>query len=142
VLSPGNKEAGSEGRRRYLQKQQEILGSHTHLIEIDLLRDGRHTVAAPRPESACLYVISLHRGGEGRRFSVWPNNLYGRLPRIAVPLDEGVADLTFDLQTVFDRNYDEGAYALQIDYTRDPVPPLERDDSAWIDALLHEHNLR
>ena len=47
VLSPRNKTAGSEGRKLYRQKQREILSSDTHLLEIDLLRAGQHTVAAP-----------------------------------------------------------------------------------------------
>src|SRR5687767_12395385 len=38
VLSPANKAAGSEGRKLYLRKQQELLKSETNLVEIDLLR--------------------------------------------------------------------------------------------------------
>src|ERR1043166_7804496 len=47
VLSPSNKAAGSVGRRKYRHKQRQILQSETHLLEIDLLRRGEHTVAAP-----------------------------------------------------------------------------------------------
>jgi hypothetical protein len=142
VLSPANKEASSEGRSRYQQKQQELLASRTHLIEIDLLRAGLYTVAAPRPQVPCHYLVSLHRGGEGRRFAVWPNTLPERLPRFAVPLDAGFPDVTLDLQSVFDRNYEEGAYALQIDYAGDAIPPLDPEQSAWADLLLREHHLR
>src|SRR5437870_2816223 len=48
MLSPTNKAGGSEGRNRYLAKQTELLRSETHLIEIDFLRGGEHTVAPPR----------------------------------------------------------------------------------------------
>jgi hypothetical protein len=48
VLSPSNKTPGSEGRQLYVTKQQEILQSPTHMLEIDLLHYGEHTVAAPR----------------------------------------------------------------------------------------------
>jgi hypothetical protein len=142
VLSPANKEASSEGRNRYKQKQQEILSSHTHLIEIDLLRAGLHTVAAPRPAAPYHYLISLHRGGEGRRYMVWPNTFRERLPRIVIPLDAGIPDVIFDLQSVFDRNYEEGAYALQIDYASDALPPLAAEESEWADALLRAQHLR
>lgn len=47
ILSPSNKTSGSQGRQLYLAKQKEILASPTHLMEIDLLRTGEHTVAPP-----------------------------------------------------------------------------------------------
>ena len=47
ILSPANKATGSVGRHDYLHKQQEILNSDTHLLEIDLLRQGAHTIAPP-----------------------------------------------------------------------------------------------
>src|SRR4051812_42591652 len=47
VLSPTNKTPGPKGRTLYLQKQQEILDSDVHLVEIDLLRAGTHTTAVP-----------------------------------------------------------------------------------------------
>lgn len=37
ILSPSNKTNGEQGRSLYLQKQQEVLQSKTHLLEIDLL---------------------------------------------------------------------------------------------------------
>jgi len=39
ILSPTNKRPG-EGRRQYLRKRMAVLGSETHLVEIDLLRGG------------------------------------------------------------------------------------------------------
>src|SRR5947209_1507782 len=47
VLSPSNKTRGTPGRRQYQEKQKEILHSRTHLLEIDLLRYGEYTAAAP-----------------------------------------------------------------------------------------------
>jgi hypothetical protein len=74
VLSPSNKVAGSPGRQLYLTKQQEIFESQTHLIEIDLLRRGEHTVLAPREilgqRGRWDYLVCLHRGGQGRRCEV------------------------------------------------------------------------
>lgn len=46
VLSPTNKTRGS-GRVKYICKQRRMLLSETHLLEIDLLRAGAHTVGAP-----------------------------------------------------------------------------------------------
>ncbi len=47
VLSPVNKRPGERGRNLYLRKQREVRGAGKHLVEIDLLRRGRHTTAVP-----------------------------------------------------------------------------------------------
>jgi Protein of unknown function (DUF4058) len=39
ILSPKNKRTG-EGREHYLNKRRKVLGSQSHLVEIDLLRGG------------------------------------------------------------------------------------------------------
>ena len=46
AVSPTNKAAGP-GRESYRAKQKETLGRECHLVEIDLLRQGRHVVAVP-----------------------------------------------------------------------------------------------
>jgi hypothetical protein len=145
VLSPTNKTSGSEGRVLYLRKQQELLESQTSLVEIDLLRRGEHTVAPKRAEllnrGAWDYLVSLHRGGERERFEVWPVMLRDRLPRIRVPLAGRDPDVILDLQTVFDRVYESGAYARRVDYRREPAAPLEDEDAEWAGALLRERGL-
>jgi hypothetical protein len=146
VLSPANKTDGNTGRQLYLTKQQELLASQTHCIEIDLLRSGAHTVAAPRDflrqRGAWDYLVCLHRGGQGQRYEVWAVSMRQRLPRIRVPLAENEPDVVLDLQTVFERCYDEGAYARRVDYRQPPRTPLATDDAAWADALLRERGMR
>ena len=140
VLSPSNKTANSEGRQLYLTKQQEILRSPTHLIEIDLLRSGEPTVAAPRERlierGVWDYLVCLHRGGQPGRYEVWATTVRQRLPRIRVPLAHGEPDVVLDVQAVFDRCYDEGAYARRLNYQRDPPTPLSNADHAWARALF------
>jgi hypothetical protein len=46
VVSPTNKAAGP-GRESYVAKQQETLARDCHLVEIDLLRRGRHVLSIP-----------------------------------------------------------------------------------------------
>ncbi len=149
VLSPVNKTRG-EGQTLYLAKQEEILGSRTHLIEIDLLRAGQPTIAA-RPlalaeadiqAGAYDYITCLHRGGQGERYEVWPSTVRQRLPRIAVPLSEGDADMVLDLQVVLDQCYERGRFEQKTDYAHFPVPPLADADAAWADTLLRERGLR
>lgn len=120
--------------------------SQTHLIEIDLLRAGEHTVAPPLElllqRGPWDYLVSLHRSGEENRYEVWGIPLRQRLPRIRVPLAGDDPDVVLDLQAVFDRCYDQGAYARRLDYRREPPTPLKEDDAAWANALLRERGLR
>jgi hypothetical protein len=104
VLSPSNKASGSPGKALYQSKQRELLASQTHLIEIDLLRHGSHTIAAPQAslehQGTWDYVICLHRGGDGQRYEIWARRLRERLPRIRVPLSAGDRDVVVDMQAI------------------------------------------
>jgi Protein of unknown function (DUF4058) len=146
VPSPSNKASGSDGRELYRTKQQEVFRSPTNLIELDLLRAGEHTVAPPRERLLSLgpwdYLAVSRRGGPLGRYEVWLIQLSERLPRIPVPLAGEDPDVVLDLQAVLDRCYEEGAYARQVNYRREPVPPLEGDTIEWAHVLLHERGLR
>lgn len=146
VLSPMNKAKGS-GWDEYRRKQRDLLDSGVHLLEIDLLRDGEYTVAPPgkrllRRTGPFDYIISLHRGGAGDRYEVWPRTVRDRLPRVVVPLTEEAGDVSFDLQAVIDRSYDESGMERRIHYRAEPIPPLTEEDAVWADALLKEKGLR
>jgi hypothetical protein len=146
VLSLSNKTTGTPGRDLYLTQQRELLGSQTHLIELDFLHYGEHTIAPPRErlleQGMWDYLVSLHRGGQGQRYEVWAVTLRQRLPRIRVPLTDEAPDVVLDLQTIFDRCYDAAAYARRLDYHRDPPLSLSQDNTAWVTALLRERGLR
>ncbi len=144
-LSPSNKSAGTPGRSQYLKKQRRILRSRTHLLEIDLLRRGLHTVAAPldllTQQATWDYLISLQRGGHDT-CEAWPVTLRQRLPRVRVPLEDKDPDIHIDLQQILDHCYDLGNYSAHLDYRRTPVVPLPREDAAWADQLLRKQGLR
>lgn len=146
LLSPANKAPGL-GREEYRRKQRDVLASETHLLEIDLLRGGEHTVAVPEQALRALhgpwdYLICLHRAGHKGQYEVWPRPLRQRLPRVLVPLTEGHAGVALDLQAALDRVYDGGAFDRSVDYRSDPDPPLSADDAASADALLRGKGLR
>ena len=85
MLSHANKTNRNEGRRLYRQKQEKVLESDSHLIEIDLLRAGRFTVAVPetvfKPNEKPDYIVCLHRAKTGGSFDVWPVSFVGAFPR-------------------------------------------------------------
>jgi hypothetical protein len=145
VLSPANKTPG-EGHRLYRRKQQEILDSPAHLIEIDLLSQGLHTVTISEEGMASLpphrYLVSVKRAPERYRFEVYPIPLQRRLARARVPLREPDADVTLDLQAVFTQCYDNGGYADFLDYQKPPPVALAPEEAAWVDGLLQGKGLR
>ena len=146
VLSPSNKNPRSAGFRSYRQKQREVPASRVSLVEIDLLRKGQHTVAAPDDElderRPWHYVVCLHRAGQRDRFETWPVTIRERLPRFCVPLEKDVRDEVVDLQEVLQRCYDEAGHARLLDYRVDPAVPLDPADAAWADDLLRKKGLR
>jgi hypothetical protein len=124
LLSPSNKSAGSPGWKDYKQKQCNLLCSDTHLLEIDLLRFGTHTVSAPLtalpPRNEWDYIVSLYRAPDRSEFPYWLMRLEDRLPEVRVPLLSADPDVVLDLQAAFDHAYHTGRYADEIDYS---VPP-------------------
>jgi hypothetical protein len=73
---------------------------------------------------------------------VWPIRLPQRLPLIPVPLLPGDKDAPLDLQAVLDTAYDHAGYSTDIDYTKEPVPPLTPSWAEWSDRRLREKGLR
>jgi len=146
VLSPRNKAAGFEGRRLYRQKQREVLASDAHLLEIDLLRSGQHTVAAPREallrRGPYRYLVSLSRRNQRHRCEVWGILLSSPLPRVSVPLTGTDPDVILDLQAVWQQVYAAGAFRRIIDYTQPPAIPLDDDDARWAEGHLRRSGYR
>jgi hypothetical protein len=148
ILSPANKSPQSEGRRLYLRKQHDLLNSWVHLLEIDLLHEGAHTVFLPlealkRVRAEWDYLVCLHRAGwAGREADVWFVDLAEPLPKVLVPLRAPDPDIVVHLQAALEEAYTEGQYHKAVDYTQPPPIPLPPDKQAWVDARLRELGLR
>ncbi len=144
VLSPTNKTTG-EGYRQYRQKQEQILNSPVHLVEIDLLSAGLPTLAIPAAELLLLpphrYLVSVRRGPQ-LQGEAYPIPLQQRLPRLRVPLRAPDPDVVLDLQGAFERCYDNGSYADLVDYSASPPVALSDTEAAWLDEMLREKGLR
>lgn len=146
VLSPSNKTPGAHGRKPYRRKRQ-ILLSKVHLVEIDLLRGGRHTSAVPL--AAALghtqpfdYHVCIRRFDHPTDFLLYPIRLDQRLPEIGIPLLPESPAVAVDLQSVFDQSYDAGPYSRSIRYSEaQPVPPLRPEQAEWARRLLDQQSL-
>ena len=140
LISPANKATYSDGRSGYLRKQMEVLNSPTHIVEVDLHREGEHAVAVPKafmPDAEPFeYMATVVRKPKRLRYELYPFTLPERMPDLNIPLLPEDPDVKLPLQAAFDRAYDNGAYANVIDYTRQPEPPLTAEQWEWAQTLL------
>ncbi len=147
VLSLTNKTPGQQGRDLYLRKQRELLSGRVHLVEIDLLRAGRHTTAVPLGAMLAKtgpldYHVCIHHFDNAEDYFIYAIRLPDRLPEIAVPLLPGDPPVNVDLQAVFDRCYDTGPYRRRVRYAEVvPPPPLPSEQQEWVDKLLQNKGL-
>jgi hypothetical protein len=133
VLSPKNKRTGV-GRNAYNAKRQAIFSSQTHLVEIDLLRDGiPMDLMSIVPTTDYRILVSqseLRPKGDLYAFSVMQS-----IPVTPIPLRSGEADIHLDLQEILNRVYQQARYGMAIDYSIPPVPPLLEATQAWAKQL-------
>jgi hypothetical protein len=139
VISPTNK-SGGDGRRCYLEKQQEILDRECHLLEIDLIRKGEPVfpIAASGLQGIppFVYLTCVHRWPHRTRFELNPRLLWQRLPRISVPLVPPDPDVMLDLQAAVEQAYQDGRYHWRLKYHEPCHPALPDTDQAWADEQL------
>ena len=146
VLSLANKLPG-EGQELYRRKQREIRDGRVNLVEIDLLRAGDRVLAvgASRIPAShrTLYQVCVYRAVAALPcYEIYRVPLRERLPTIRLPLRATDPDVPLDLQAVIDQCYRNGGYDEDIDYTMEADPPLDVEDTRWVDTLLREAGRR
>ena len=145
ILSPSNKIMGP-GRELYVKKQQELRQGGVNLVEINLNRTGSHILALPLnwipAGEATPYAACINRTWKPFDFEYYRFPLRERLPAIAIPLRPEDSYVPLDLQAILDECCEEGRYVDDIDYRKDPDPPLDGEDAEWADTLLREKGRR
>jgi hypothetical protein len=135
VLSPKNKRQG-KGRTLYEDKRQLILGSGSHLVEIDLLRGD-----TPLPMQGAMqlahYHILVSRAESRPQADLYAVTVRSPLPSFPLPLKEVGESVVVDLSAIFQGVYDRASYDLRLDYTQPPPPPAFGEaDQTWMRELL------
>lgn len=134
VLYPKNKQVGI-GRLQYETKRLKILGSATHFVEIDLLRQGNSMEMVGDFEKSHYRIVVSH--SETRpKAQLYSFNLPDKIPEFPVPLKASEPEPTIDLKSLLDEIYDRGSYDLRIDYSRPPIPALSESDIVWMNETL------
>ncbi len=140
ILSPVNKRSGA-GRKQYESKRNRILGSSTHLVEIDLLRRGE-PLSVYGSNLKSHYRILVSRGDCRPQADLYGFNVEDVIPSFPIPLKSGDTEPSVNLQVLLNNVYDQGSYDLEIDYTQEPVPPLLGEERVWLEQLLQKQQLR
>ncbi len=138
LLSPTNKIVGSRGRASYEAKRQEVMHSSSHLVEIDLLRDGEPIYTGERlpPHD---YLVHVSQRGQRPKGILWPILVAQRLPVIKIPLLPIDDDAELDLGDILNSAYDRAGYDLVVDYHQPPRVPLSPPTDRWVSEWLASH---
>jgi hypothetical protein len=92
VLSPKNKQVGI-GRLQYETKRLKILGSATHFVEIDLLRQG-NAMAMIGDFEQSHYRIVVSYGETRPKAQLYGFNVQDQIPELTMPLKIGLLSHT------------------------------------------------
>jgi hypothetical protein len=143
LLSPSNKDRGSIGQARYLEKRSPALRGGLHWIEVDLLRGGERPFVPVEPPTLTDYRAYVAQATPtGWNHLVYGWGLRDRLPELPIPL-LGSDQAVLDLGACFEEVYDVIAADDEAAYDLDPPPPsLMEADQAWVAALLEAKRLR
>jgi hypothetical protein len=143
LLSPSNKEPGSIGQERYLEKRSSALHGGLHWIEIDLLRAGQRPsipVSLPVSSDYLAYVAQATPTGWNHLVYAW--GMRDRLPPLPIPLLNGDQAL-LNLEACFRSAYDRIGADDEADYhDAPPPPPLDSENNLWIDGILRQAGIR
>jgi Protein of unknown function (DUF4058) len=142
VVSPANKTL-SAARQAYLDKRQEGKGVNANLVEIDLILQGQPTLEYSRdglPDWD--YAVTVTRSTQPERYEIYTATIQKKLPRFRLPLASDDRDTVVDLQTTFNRCYDQGGFHAKIDYKRDPSTTMEAEDRKWLEQWLKQQKAR
>jgi len=139
ILSPTNKRPGS-GRQKYERKRLEIFSTATHLVEVDLLRDW-----PPMPMTGVVvasdYRILVRRGTQGNQANLYPFDVRDSMPPFPLPLQADDVEPVVDLSVLLDEVYAEANYALRLNYTQPPIPPLPTEKDQWARGILAQNEV-
>ena len=140
ILSPANKHG--DGIRHYADRRLEVMRTETHLLEIDLLRQGTRIRLTREPPPAPYYIY-LSRVDRRPLTQIWPLALREPLPVVPVPLLPPDPDVPLDMQAAVQACFDLVGYERLLDYTSaPPQPELSAEDTAWVNEVLRAASLR
>ena len=135
LLSPTNKRPG-RGRAEYELKCLVLLGTATHLVEVDLLRADAPLPLVTPPTPAD-YRILVSRSHTRPLADLYAFSVRDPIPTVPIPLLPEDEEPSLDLNHLLHALYDRAGFDLRIDYGAPAVPPLTAADAAWAAARVN-----
>lgn len=140
ILSPTNK-LTKDGRSSYLKKREQLLGSDTNLVEIDLIRNGeKMPIIANIPDTD--YRILIIRSHSLPSAQLFAFTVREAIPNFPIPLQKCEAEIEVNLQNLLIGIYERARFDLTLNYNQNPVPDLLQKDRKWMDIFLKEKGRR
>jgi hypothetical protein len=142
VVSPSNK-GTSQGRQAYLDKRREGQGCKSNLVDIDLVLQGQPLLDYSReglPDWD--YAVTVTRSAQPDRYEIYTATIDKPLPRFRMPLAADDRDTVVDLQSAFNRAFDQAGFQGKIDYHRDAPTRLDDAKRTWLDQRLRKQKMR
>jgi len=137
ILSPANKR--SDGCLDYQRKMRDCLDAGVNVVEIDLLRGGRHAVQVPEDGLQAVEgthgIICVTRAARRRWHEVYRWPLRERIPAFRIPLRTTDPDIPLDLQPLVNRCHKLGRYWQSTGH-EELRPPLPKSDAVWAADVL------
>jgi hypothetical protein len=115
--------------------RQAHLEGRVNLVEIDLVRGGQRIPMEEDWPASPGYVLTCWKK-TAPMCKVWPAYFDRPLPKLRVPLAPRDDDLVMDLQPMVEAIYERSRYAMDINYERPCLPPLDERTAAWIKERL------
>jgi hypothetical protein len=132
VLSPSNKD--HSGRTEYWHKRNSMIRQNVHLVEIDLLLDGRRlNVNEPLPPGDCYAFVS--RGDQRPRCDVFHWSIRDAIPRLPIPLKLPDPDVVLDVGRAFNLAFVRHGYSRTLRYDAPLSKTLNDTDRQWAASL-------
>src|SRR6266498_5350153 len=115
LLSRTNKSGA--GRGEYLVKRDALLQQSIHLVEVDLLLKGPRLPLRQRLPDGHFYAY-VSRADRRPDCEVFHWTIREPLPKIPIPLEPPDADVTIDLQEVFDITFSRVPFDALVNYAK------------------------
>jgi hypothetical protein len=117
------------------------MASSTYWVESDLFREGVALMPYGKlPEHE--YLAHVSTADLRPRGMLWRIRLSERLPVVPIPLRRGDEHAPLDLQVALDTSCGHARHDTEIDYVREPLPPLTPEWTEWANRLLRAQGLR
>ncbi len=141
ILSPANKRRG-KGRDTYEAKRLAVLGSASHLVEIDLLR-GDNPLPINSAHDLLDYYVLVSAASQRPKAQLYPFTIRESFPDFLMPLKQVDEAISVDMQQIFQGVCERASYDLRINYSK-PIPPpalSEQDQASRSDDLDRQLSL-